>query len=144
MPKTNPSCREDFFHFQTIPTRWMDNDVYQHVNNVVYYSFFDTAVNQFLIEQGLLNIENASVIGLVVETQCQYFSPITFPELVTSGVRVNKIGNTSVNYGVGLFRETDKLASAQGTFTHVYVDRQTRRPALLSKSMLNALTRIST
>ena len=97
MPKTNPSCREDFFHFQTIPTRWMDNDVYQHVNNVVYYSFFDTAVNQFLIEQGLLNIENASVIGLVVETQCQYFSPITFPELVTSGVRVNKIGNTSVS-----------------------------------------------
>jgi acyl-CoA thioester hydrolase len=144
MPKTNPSCREDFFHFQTIPTRWMDNDVYQHVNNVVYYSFFDTAVNQFLIEQGLLNIENASVIGLVVETQCQYFSPITFPELVTSGVRVNKIGNTSVNYGVGLFRETDELASAQGTFTHVYVDRKTRRPALLSKSMLNALTRIST
>ena len=94
MPKTKPGCREDFFHFQTIPTRWMDNDVYQHVNNVVYYSFFDTAVNQFLIEQGLLNIENASVIGLVVETQCQYFSPITFPELVTSGVRVNKIGNT--------------------------------------------------
>jgi acyl-CoA thioester hydrolase len=143
MPKTTPSKRDQFLHFQTIPTRWMDNDVYQHVNNVIYYSFFDTAVNQFLIEQNVLDIEQSSIIGLVVETQCQYFSPIAFPQAVTSGLRVDRIGKSSVSYAVGLFCENDGDASAQGSFIHVYVDRLSRRPAPLTKLMLTALERIS-
>ena len=143
MPKTQPSTRDQFLHFQAIPTRWMDNDVYQHVNNVVYYSFFDTAVNQFLIEQNALDIEHSTIIGLVVETQCQYFAPITFPQVVTSGLRVDKVGKSSVHYGVGLFCEDDNAASAQGSFIHVYVDRLSRRPVLIPKPMLEALIKIS-
>ena len=143
MSKRNPSDRDHFFHFQTIPTRWMDNDVYRHINNVVYYSFFDTAVNQFLIEQNVLDIEKSTIIGLVVETQCQYFSPITFPDVVTSGIRVDKIGTSSVHYSVGLFREDSNLASAQGTFVHVYVNTLSRRPTPIPKEMLAALAQIS-
>ena len=143
MSKKKSAKRNDFFHFQNIPTRWMDNDVYQHVNNVIYYSFFDTAVNQFLIEQNALDIENSSIIGLVVETQCQYFSPIRFPQLVTSGLRVDKIGKSSVHYGIGLFCEDNSEASAQGSFIHVYVDRLTRRPAAISQAMLDALNKIA-
>jgi acyl-CoA thioester hydrolase len=121
----------------------MDNDVYQHVNNVIYYSFFDTAVNQFLIEKKVLDIAQSSIIGLVVETQCQYFAPIAFPQVVTSGLRVDRIGKSSVSYAVGLFCEDDRDASAQGSFIHVYVDRLSRRPAPISKPMLEALKRIS-
>ena len=143
MPKTKPSTRDQFLHFQAIPTRWMDNDVYQHVNNVVYYSFFDTAVNQFLIEQNALDIEHSTIIGLVVETQCQYFAPITFPQVVTSGLRVDKVGKSSIHYGVGLFCEDDNDASAQGSFIHVYVDRLSRRPVPIPKPMLEALIKIS-
>ncbi|MDA0238314.1 MAG: thioesterase family protein [Proteobacteria bacterium] len=143
MSKTSPLNRDYFFHFQTIPTRWMDNDVYRHINNVVYYSFFDTAVNQFLIEQSVLDIEKSTIIGLVVETQCQYFSPITFPDIVTSGIRVDKIGKSSVHYSIGLFRENSDLASAQGSFVHVYVDAISRRPTPISKEMLTALKQIS-
>ena len=143
MSKSNPSDRDHFFHFQTIPTRWMDNDVYRHINNVVYYSFFDTAVNQFLIEQNVLDIEKSTIIGLVVETQCQYFSPITFPDVVTSGIRVDKIGTSSVHYSVGLLREDSNLASAQGTFVHVYVNTLSRRPTPIPKEMLAALAQIS-
>ncbi len=117
--------------------------MYRHINNVVYYSFFDTAVNQFLIEQNVLNIEKSTIIGLVVETQCQYFSPITFPDVVTSGIRVDKIGISSVHYSVGLFREDGNLTSAQGTFVHVYVDTLSRRPTPIPKEMLAALTQIS-
>ena len=115
MPRQEPHTRKDYPEFQTIGTRWMDNDVYGHVNNVIYYSFFDTAVNQFLIEQSALDIENSSVIGLVVETQCQYFSPITFPHVVTSGLRADRIGTSSVHYGIGLFCEGNNEASAQGS-----------------------------
>ena len=143
MPKTQPSTRDQFLHFQAIPTRWMDNDVYQHVNNVVYYSFFDTAVNQFLIEQNALDIEHSTIIGLVVETQCQYFAPITFPQVVTSGLRVDKVGKSSIHYGVGLFCEDDNDASTQGSFIHVYVDRLSRRPVLIPKPVLEALIKIS-
>ena len=143
MPKTQPSKRDQFFHFQTIPTRWMDNDVYGHVNNVIYYSFFDTAVNQFLIEQSALDIENSSVIGLVVETQCQYFSPITFPHVVTSGLRADRIGTSSVHYGIGLFCEGNNEASAQGSFIHVSVDRVTRRPTPIPAAMMSAINKIA-
>lgn len=120
----------------------MDNDVYAHVNNVVYYSFFDTAVNQYLIEQGVLNIERSDIIGLVVETRCNYFSPITFPDVVHAGLRVEKLGNSSVRYGIGLFRNGDDAAAAQGHFVHVYVDRATRKAATVPPDMRAALERI--
>lgn len=137
-----PQPRSAFPHFQAIPTRWMDNDVYGHVNNVVYYSYFDTTVNQYLIEQGVLAIETSTVIGLVVETQCNYFSPITFPDLVQAGLRVGRLGSSSVRYEIGLFRNDEPETSAQGHFVHVYVDRATRRPATLPAPMRAALERL--
>lgn len=127
MSKPTPAPRTAYRHFRAISTRWMDNDVYGHVNNVVYYSYFDTVVNQYLLERGVLDIERSTVIGLVVETQCNYFSPITFPDTVHTGLRVAKLGSSSVRFEVGLFRNDDPLASAQGHFVHVYVDRATRR-----------------
>jgi len=139
MTKPSPNGRADYRHFQAIATRWMDNDVYGHVNNVVYYSYFDTVVNQYLIEQGVLDIGRSSVIGLVVETQCNYFSSITFPDTVHAGLRVAKLGSSSVRYEVGLFRNDDSLAAAQGHFVHVYVDRATRRPAALPEPMRSLL-----
>ena len=134
-----PDSRTAYRHFRAIPTRWMDNDVYGHVNNVVYYSYFDTVVNQYLMQQGVLDIERSTVIGLVVETQCNYFSPITFPDTVHAGLRVAKLGATSVRYEVGLFRNDDSLAAAQGHFVHVYVDRASRRPTALPEVMRKAL-----
>ena len=120
----------------------MDNDVYRHVNNVVYYSYFDTVVNHYLIEQGALDIEHSPVIGLVVETACQYFAPIAFPDLVTAGLRVGKLGNSSVRYEIGIFRNGEDSASAQGHFVHVYVERATRRPAPLTADLRGALEKI--
>lgn len=139
MAKPIPEPRTAYRSFRTITTRWMDNDVYQHVNNVHYYSFFDTAVNQHLIETGALDIARSAVIGLVVETQCAYFSPIAFPDLVHAGLRVARLGATSVRYEVGLFRNDEASASAQGHFIHVYVDRQTNRPAPLPEALRAAL-----
>ena len=127
MTDTLPS-RADFPVIRSITTRWMDNDVYGHVNNVVYYSFFDTAVNAHLIEQGVLDPATSPVIGLVVETGCRYAAPITFPDRVEAGVRVARIGTSSVRYEVGLFRNDEEGAAAFGHFVHVYVDRETRRP----------------
>ena len=140
MTKPTPDARTDYRHFRSISTRWMDNDVYGHVNNVVYYSYFDTVVNQYLMEQGVLDIERSAVVGLVVETRCNYFSPISFPDMVHAGLRVVKLGTSSVRYEVGLFRNDDPLASAQGHFVHVYVDRATRRPVALPDAMRSALT----
>ena len=131
MSKPEPEARANYLHFQRIPTRWMDNDVYGHVNNVVYYSFFDTVVNQYLVEGGVLDIERSTVIGLVVETGCQYFSPVTFPDVVTGGLRVARLGNSSVRYEVGIFRNDEPLTAAKGHFIHVYVDRATERPVAL-------------
>ncbi|HEY0294309.1 MAG TPA: thioesterase family protein, partial [Bordetella sp.] len=108
--------------------RWMDNDVYRHVNNVVYYSFFDTAVNRLLIEAGLLDVAESPVIGLVVETGCRYFAPVAFPDEIHAGVRVARLGRSSVRYEIGLFRNDEDKASAAGHFVHVYVDRATTRP----------------
>jgi acyl-CoA thioester hydrolase len=139
MSKPQPEPRERYRHFQVITTRWMDNDVYAHVNNVVYYSYFDTVVNQYLIERQVLDIVASPVIGLVVETQCNYFSPVTFPDVVHAGLRVAKLGNSSVRYEIGLFRNDDRLAAAQGHFVHVYVDRETNRPAPLPAPMRAAL-----
>lgn len=115
--------RADYRHFQSIPTRWMDNDVYGHVNNVHFYSYFDTAVNQFLIERGVLDIHRGEVVGYVVETACSYFLPVAFPDRVDAGIRVGHIGNSSVRYEIGLFRNDDAQLAAAGSFTHVYVER---------------------
>ena len=142
MNRPAPENRNAYRHFQSIPTRWMDNDVYGHVNNVVYYSYFDTVVNQYLIEQHVLNIEASKVIGLVVETQCQYFASITFPDVVHAGLRVAKLGNSSVRYEIGLFRNEEQTASAQGYFVHVYVDRATRRAISLPADLRAALKKI--
>ncbi len=142
MNKPQPERRAAYRHFQLISTRWMDNDVYGHVNNVVYYSYFDTVVNQYLIEQGVLEFESSPVIGLVVETMCQYFSPLTFPDRVHAGLRVARLGTSSVRYEIGLFRNQDDSTAAQGHFVHVYVDRSTRRPATLPPPMRSALEKI--
>ncbi len=142
MTRPTAEARSAYRHFQMIPTRWMDNDVYGHVNNVVYYSYFDTVVNQYLIEQHVLDIGNSAVIGLVVETQCHYFAPLTFPDVVHTGLRVAKLGNSSVRYEIGLFRNNEQTASAQGHFVHVYVDRVTRRPTALPAAMRSALEKL--
>ena len=136
MSETNPvkieaAARSAYRVFRTISTRWMDNDAYGHVNNVVYYSWFDTAVNAHLIEQGVLDIALGQTIGLVIETQCNYFSPLSFPQTVEAGIRVGRLGSSSVRYEVGLFAQGAPLAAAQGHFIHVYVDKQTRRPTPL-------------
>jgi acyl-CoA thioester hydrolase len=142
MTRPTPDSRTAYRHFQTIATRWMDNDVYGHVNNVVYYSYFDTVVNQYLIEQRVLDIEKSKVIGLVVETQCHYFAPLTFPDLVHAGLRVAKLGNSSVRYEIGLFRNEEQTASAQGHFVHVYVDRVWRRSTVVPADMRAALEKL--
>ncbi len=131
--------RDRYRHFQAIPTRWMDNDVYGHVNNVVYYSYFDTVVNQWLIEQGLLDFLKSEVIGLVVETSCSYFRPIAFPDVIHAGLRVAHLGKSSVRYEVGLFRNEESAVAAAGHFVHVYVDRAGNRPTPLSEAMRAAL-----
>lgn len=129
--RPQPQPRSAYPVFRPITTRWMDNDVYGHVNNVVYYSWFDTAVNAYLIEQGALDIEAGQVIGLVIETQCNYFAPLAFPQTVHAGIRVAHMGKSSVRYEVGLFAEGSDTAAACGHFVHVYVDRENRRPAPL-------------
>jgi acyl-CoA thioester hydrolase len=123
MPK-----RSDFPVFRGITTRWMDNDSYGHVNNVVYYAWFDTTVNAFLIEQGVLDPNEGDVVGVVVETLCRYHDSVSFPEPVEAGLRVERIGTSSVRYEIGIFKVGAELASADGHFVHVYVDRETRRP----------------
>ena len=137
-----PHLRNAYKHFLPIATRWMDNDVYGHVNNVVYYSYFDTVVNGYLISQGALDIANSAVIGLVVETGCSYFASIAFPEKIDAGLRVAKIGNSSVRYEVALFREDGDLAVAQGHFVHVYVDRGTLKAQALGETLKEALRKI--
>ncbi len=137
--KPQPQPRSAYRVFRSIGTRWMDNDVYGHVNNVVYYSWFDTAVNAWLIEQGALDIHTGEVIGLVIETQCNYFAPLAFPQDVHAGLRVAHIGRSSVRYEVGLFAADGELCAAAGHFIHVYVDRVTRRPVPLPETLKQTL-----
>lgn len=139
MSKQTPTTRGDYRHFITLTTRWMDNDVYRHVNNVVYYSFFDTAVNQYMLEQGVLDFDSSPSVSLVVETGCQYFNPISFPDIVHCGLRVAHLGNSSVRYEIGIFRNDEPLAVAQGFFVHVAVDRQTHRPVAMPDKLRRAL-----
>jgi acyl-CoA thioester hydrolase len=140
--RPEPAPRTAYQHFVPITTRWMDNDVYGHVNNVVYYSFFDTAVNQFLIEQGALDIEAGATIGLVVHSSCDYFQPLSFPGRVDAGLRVALVGSSSIQYEVGLFGDGHDLAAACGRFVHVYVDRETRRPQPLPQALRAAVARL--
>jgi acyl-CoA thioester hydrolase len=138
-PRAQPVERSRYRHFETIHTRWMDNDAYGHVNNVVHYSFFDTAVNRMLISKGVLDIHQGAVIGLVVHTQCHYFSSIAFPQTVHAAVAVTQLGRSSVRYELALFADNDMQSAARGEFTHVYVDRSTRQPVPLPAPLRAAL-----
>ncbi len=135
--------RSAFRHFRPVATRWMDNDAYGHVNNVHYYSYFDTAVNAWLIEKGLLAIAGSPVIGLVVESGCTYFESVAFPEALEAGIAVAHLGRSSVRYRIGIFRQDARLPAAQGHFVHVYVDRATQRPVAISPETRRALSELA-
>ena len=131
--------RDGYRHWMTIGTRWMDNDVYGHVNNVVYYSYFDTVINSYLMDAGGLEIHDGVVIGLCAESHCKYMGSMAFPDVVEAGLRVEHLGRTSVRYGIGLFRAGQAEASAEGWFVHVFVDRASRRPAALEGRLRESL-----
>ena len=134
--------RSAFPHFTSLPTRWMDNDIYGHVNNVVYYSYFDTAVNAFLIARGVLDIHGGAVVGFVVDSGCSYFQSLSFPDVVHAGIRVSKLGTSSVRYEIGLYRNDDTTPAAFGHFVHVYVDRASNQPVPIpaaTRAVLQAL-----
>jgi acyl-CoA thioester hydrolase len=135
--------RAEFRIFTAIPTRWMDCDAYGHVNNVVYYSYFDTAVTGHLVAQGGLDAAAAPIIGVVVETKCQFRHELNFPEIVDAGIKVTKLGRTSVQYEIGLFRQGQSAPAAFGHFIHVYIDRKSRRPTPIPKRVRAALAAIS-
>jgi acyl-CoA thioester hydrolase len=135
--------REGYPYVLEIPTRWADNDVYGHVNNATYYAYFDTAVNRHLIDRGLLDPASSPVIGVVVETRCQFHRSLAFPDLVEAGVRVAKIGSSSVTYEIALFRKGDEEPAATGHFVHVYVDRGTRRPTPIPPRVRAELERLA-
>jgi acyl-CoA thioester hydrolase len=138
-PRPQPLPRQHFLHFQTLSTRWLDNDMYGHMNNVVHYALFDTAVNGYLIAAGALDIHAGEVIGLVVKTQCDYFDSLAYPQTVHAGLRVMRVGTSSVQYQLGLFADNAPLTAAMGEFTHVYVDRLQRRPVPLPDKLRAAL-----
>jgi acyl-CoA thioester hydrolase len=144
MNRPQPGNRSAYKDFRPILTRFLDNDIYGHMNNVVHYSLFDTAVNGWLIDRGVLDMRAGEQIGLVVETGCRYFSEMAFPDRVTAGLRVGALGNSSVRYEIGLFRNDAEIASAEGFFVHVYVDSRTRRPAPLAPILRSALQTILT
>lgn len=134
--------RAEFAHFVIVPTRWMDNDIYGHVNNVLYYAFFDTAINHYLIAEGGLDIANGGVIGVAAETHCQFMRSLAFPEIAEVGLRVGKLGNRSVRYELGIFKQGEASAAATGYFVHVFVDRATRRAVPMPAGIRAALERL--
>jgi acyl-CoA thioester hydrolase len=134
-----PLGRQAYPYLQSITTRWADNDVYGHVNNVVYFSYFDTVVNRYLIDKGVLDIHRGEVIGLVVENTCRYYQSLQFPDRVDAGIQVQRLGTSSVVYRIGLFRNEQTSPAAQGRFVHVYVDRRTRKPVALPDDLRAAL-----
>lgn len=140
---TGHGTRAAYKHFLPLQTRWADNDVYGHVNNVAYYGYFDTIVNDYLIAAGALDIHQGSIIGLVVETGCKYFAPLEFPQKLEGALRVAKIGNSSVRYELAIFKAGDDRPAAEGFFVHVYVDRATRRPVSLPDDLRRTLERIA-
>jgi len=135
--------RADYRHFTALQTRWEDNDLYGHVNNVVYYSYFDTVVNRFLIEAGGLQIQTDPVIGVVVDSQCSYFKGIAYPEVIDVGLGVSKIGTSSVVYQIGIFRQDEDLAAAAGCFVHVFVRRDDLQPVPIPAAIGSALTTLA-
>jgi acyl-CoA thioester hydrolase len=135
--------RVQFRHFLTIPTRWHDNDAYGHVNNVVYYAYFDTVVNEHLIREGGLDIAASPSIGLVVETTCRYFAPLAFPDVLEAGMRVERLGTSSVTYAIALFRAGADEAAASGRFVHVWVDRSSQRPVPVPEPIRSALAKLA-
>lgn len=143
MSRQRPQTRGTYPYYLTITTRWMDNDIYGHINNVVYYSYFDTVVNRYLIDEGVLDIENGPVIGFAVESQCNYFKPMAFPDTIEAGLRIGRLGTSSARFEIGLFRDSEDLASAQGHFVHVYVDRVSSRPCPIPESMRRTLEKIA-
>jgi acyl-CoA thioester hydrolase len=134
---------ERYRYFLPITTRWMDNDVYGHINNVTYYSYFDTVANHFLIQEGGLDIHASPVIGLVVESKCSYRAPLAYPDRLRAGLRVDKLGSRSVTYGIGIFKEGEAQAAAHGYFVRVFVDRATRKAVAMPERLREALARIS-
>ena len=140
--KKNPSHISEYNYFCQLSTRWNDNDIYGHMNNIIYYALFDTAVNKWLIKNKLIDIKNCQNIGLIVQSGCNYFSSFEYPENINAGIRVTKIGKSSVRYEVGLFKEKEELSSADGFFIHVYVDRKTNKPIALDYDFKNALDTI--
>jgi acyl-CoA thioester hydrolase len=142
MPRECP-LRTDYQWFCDMPTRWMDNDVYGHVNNVTYYSYFDTVANLYLIEVGGLDIHNAPVVGFVVESRCQYHAPVAFPEQLEAGLVVKQLGNRSTTYGIGIFKAGEESAAAHGDFVHVFVNRATNRAAPIPDALRTALAAIA-
>ncbi len=137
-------ARDTYPYVHRITTRWMDNDVYGHVNNVVYYSYFDTVINTWLIQQAGLDIHAGAQIGLCAESHCRYLAPIAFPDVVEAGLRVDRLGNSSVRYGIGLFIEGQDSPAAEGWFVHVFVDRATRKPRPIGEAMRAALQTLMT
>jgi acyl-CoA thioester hydrolase len=140
MDRPQPGVRDDFRHFLTVTTRWMDNDVYGHINNVQYYSYFDTVINRFMIDRGMLDIHAGEVIGLAVESHCNYFSSAAFPDDIEAGLRVAKLGRSSVRYEIGLFIAAREQAVAQGHFIHVYVNRDSGQPVDLPETLREGLS----
>jgi acyl-CoA thioester hydrolase len=138
MTNTTPQ-RTEYRHFQPITTRWHDNDIYGHVNNVTYYSFFDSAVNTYLIERGGLDIHDGSVVGFVVSSSCDYFASIAYPDLIEVGLRVAKLGNSSVQYELAVFKAGEDEACAAGRFVHVFVDRASNLPVSIPEALREAL-----
>ena len=142
MPSEPPVLTEYLFH-APLTTRWADNDIYGHINNVAYYSYFDSAANLYLIEVGGLDIHHASVIGLVVESHCEFHAPLAYPQPIIAGLRVDRLGNRAVTYGIAIFAEGEEQAAAHGHFVHVFVDRQTRAPVSIPPPLRDALARIA-
>ncbi len=140
--RLQPDARNRYAHFVALTTRWMDNDAYRHVNNVVYYSFFDTAVNQYLLQAGVLDFEASPEVCLVVETGCTFFAPIRFPDRVDCGLRVVHLGTSSVRYEIGVFRNDEPLTCARGHFVHVCCERRTQSPIAMPARLRAALERL--
>ena len=142
MSRPEVPTRADYKVFYPISTRWADNDIYGHVNNVTYYAYFDTAANRYLIEEGGLDISDGSIVGYVVNSGCQYHSPITYPEGIEAGVRVDKLGNSSVQYGIAIFKEGEDVAAAHGHFVHVFVARAENQSVPIPANLRSALEKI--
>lgn len=143
MSRPQAHQRSDYLHFVDLTTRWADNDIYGHVNNVMYYSYFDTTANTYLIEHGGLDIHDSKVIGLVVDSGCSYFAPLAFPDRLQGGLRIAQIGSSSVRYEIAIFKVGEDSAAAQGHFVHVFVDRDSRKPVPLPDMIRTALNRIA-